>query len=74
MLHYPTAAFYDKYWKFQLDEYSTDDDSRFVCGSGAMNTMVFQGHQSLYNPSSGLFDLVIKNTVRPRQMCPLFCL
>lgn len=71
-LHYPTAGFYDKYWGFQSDEYSTDDDSRFVCGSGAMNTMVFQGHQSLYNPSSGLFDLVIKNTVRAEQMSPLF--
>ena len=60
--HYASAPFYDKLWNFQTDDYTADNDSRFVCGSGAMNTMIFQGHQALYNPSTGLFDLVVKNT------------
>jgi len=60
--HFSTANFYQKYWNWQTDEFHSDEDSRFQCGSGTSNTMMFQGHQALYNPQSQLFDLVIKNT------------
>ena len=36
--------------------------SKFETPDVAMNTVCFQAHQSMYNPSPSMFDIVIKNT------------
>jgi hypothetical protein len=62
--HYASACFYSRYWGWS--ENSVDAPGRCAFDSGddsTANTVCFQGHQSLYNPScGGMFDIVIKNT------------
>lgn len=63
-LHYGSANFYRKFWGWSGNSedapgrcaFDNDDDA-------SPNTVCFQGHQSLYNPSSGgMYDIVIQNT------------
>ena len=63
-LHFGSANFYKDWWQWT----STMEDPPARCAfdnddDGTPNTVCFQGHQSLYNPSSGgMFDIVIQNT------------
>jgi len=62
--HYASAGFYRKVWGWS----ETSEDPPGRCSfdaddDGDSNTVCFQGHQSLYNPSNGgMFDIIIKNT------------
>jgi hypothetical protein len=62
--HFASANFYKRYWGWteQVEDsparcaFDNDDD-------GSPNTVCFQGHQSMFNPTNGgLFDIVIPNT------------
>ena len=56
--HYASAPFYSKVYKWDhspMDASSMGTDNRY-------NSVVFQGHEALYNPSSQRYDIVIECT------------
>lgn len=60
--HFATADFYRKCWGWSE---TVPDSANRACfdNDEGINTVCFQSHQSLYNPSAGgMFDIVIKNT------------
>jgi hypothetical protein len=61
-LHFASAQFYS--WLWNWSEQSADQPSRchFDSADATPNSLCFQGHQSMYNPSNSMFDLVVKNT------------
>ena len=61
-LHYATSPFYKKLWNWGGNGNAPSGRSRFETPDAAMNTVCFQGHQSMYNPSNSMMDVVIKNT------------
>jgi hypothetical protein len=61
-LHYASAGFYKAYWNWSENSAPLAGRSKFDTPDSAFNTICFQGHQSMYNPSNSMFDLVIKNT------------
>jgi len=61
-LHYASAAFYREKWGWNEEVAPLPGHSKFDSHNGTVNTVCFQGHQSMYNPSNKMMDLVIKNT------------
>ena len=59
-LHYASAPFYTRKWGWS-NQNTAVDETAFGTGN-AYNTLVFQGHQSLYNVKTGLYDLTRLNT------------
>ena len=60
--HFATADFYKKLWQWSDQIADSPTRTCFDTDEGT-NTVCFQGHQSLYNPSAGgMFDIVIKNS------------
>ena len=61
-LHYASAAFYKAVWHWNEEVTPMPGHAKFDSMDSSGNTVCFQGHQSMYNPSNKMMDLVIKNT------------
>ena len=59
--HFPTSSFYTALWGWSHED-AMEEKAEAFTESLNLNTVVFQGHQALYNPHNSLFDLVVKNT------------
>jgi hypothetical protein len=60
--HFATAPFYTKLWNWGSQGQVPPGRSKFEQPDAAQNTVCFQGHQSMYNPATSMYDVVIKNT------------
>ena len=60
-LHYATANFYKNFWGWASGQ-AGDKDMPYFESYSQYNTVRFQGHQQLYNPSTGLFDIITPGT------------
>lgn len=58
---YPTAAIYADFWGWNQDTLNLTDASYNNVRPARENTIMFQEHQSMYNPGSGSFDLYVRD-------------
>ena len=61
-LHFSSAPFYRQLWNWGSQGNVPPGRSKFEAPDASQNTMCFQGHQSMFNPQTKMFDVVIKNT------------
>jgi hypothetical protein len=61
-LHYASAPFYRHLWNWGSQGTVPMGRNKFDTPDAVMNTVCFQGHQSMFNPGTSMFDVVIKNT------------
>ena len=61
-LHYATAPFYKHYWQFDNQNFGDGNAPHYHANANRVNTIVYQGHQSMYSVSDRTHNLVIKNT------------
>jgi len=59
--HYPGAKFYAQLWRKSNTNQALERGYVYA-QSNRTNTITFQGHQNMYNPSSQRYDAVITNT------------
>jgi hypothetical protein len=59
--HYASADFYSSYWQWK-HSMTPDGDMPYFSTYSKWNTLCYQGHQAMYNPSTRQFDAVIENT------------
>ncbi len=62
LMHYATAPFYKSYWQFDNQNFSDGSESHYHNNANRVNTICYQGHQSMYSIADRTFSLVIKNT------------
>jgi len=61
-LHYASADFYKNRWQFTNHAQKSSQEPMYTSDRGARNTVVWQGHQAMYNPRTMGFTTVIENT------------
>lgn len=59
-LHYATSAFYSRLHAWSNNNTAVDETA--LGTSNPFNTLVFQGHQNMFNVRTGLYDLTRLNT------------
>ena len=59
---YASAGFYRNFWKWDNQGFADGGAPHYTASLNRMNSICYQGHQSMYNAQTKTADLVIKGT------------